>query len=32
LNVVPSALTVELKTTAQALNAPPATLGVGFVG
>jgi hypothetical protein len=32
VNVVPSALTLELKTTAQALNAPPATLGVGFAG
>jgi CARDB len=30
VNVVPSGLTLELKTTAQALNAPTASLGIGF--
>jgi hypothetical protein len=32
LTVIPSATSLELKTTAQALNAPPATLGIGFIG
>jgi len=30
LNIVPTQTTLELKTTAQALNAPTATLGVGY--
>ena len=32
VNFVPSGLALELKTTAQALNAPAAFLGVGFAG
>ena len=31
LSVIPSALSLELKIAAQALNAPPATLGIGFI-
>lgn len=32
VNFIPSALALELKTTAQALNAPPASLGIAFAG